>query len=110
MICGMSSRWAVAIIRPRPRMQSRAAQAAIASDAARTVFPEAPRPGLEAASFKRLADLAHQVQVVGQVMDAREHRPEHLAAAIEVMQVGPRKAGAGVAGAGRIERALVGAV
>src|SRR5437868_7818203 len=69
-------------------------------------------PGIE-----RLADLAHEVQVVVQVVDRGEHRAQHPAAAIEVVQVGaaeaiapalvPRHAGGartGVAAAARIDR------
>jgi ATP-binding cassette subfamily B protein RaxB len=66
-------------------------------------------PGLEAPSSSACAHLAHQVHVVVQVVDAGQHRAQHLAAAVQVVQVGAaeagaghrRSAGAGVAAAGR---------
>jgi hypothetical protein len=60
--------------------------------------------GGEAAFVQRLAHLAHQVHVVVQVVHAGQHRAEHLAAAVEVVQVGAAEAGAGGAAAGRVDR------
>ena len=65
--------------------------------AAGSIGLELAAPGLEAAGLQRLADLEHQVKVKMQVVDAGEHRAQHLAAAVEVVQVGP----ADGAGAGR---------
>ena len=62
-------------------------------DAARAVGLELRAEGLEAAGVQRLAHLAHQVQVVVQVVDAGQHRPQHLAAAVQVVQVGAAEAG-----------------
>ena len=40
------------------------------------------------ACVERLAHLAHQVQVVVQVVDGGQHGAQHFAAAVQVVQVG----------------------
>jgi hypothetical protein len=42
----------------------------------------------EVPDVQRIPRFFHQIQVVVQVVDAREHRAEHFAAAIEMVQVG----------------------
>ena len=91
---------------PRPRRHRHA-------DAPRAILGESAPEGVEAAFVERLAHFAHQVHVVVQVVDARQHRAEHLAAAVEVVQVGAaeaapvRAAAAGIAAAGLVDRPLV---
>src|SRR3989442_3247778 len=59
----------------------------------------------EPARGDRLAQPAHQILVIVQIMNRREHRSEHLAAAVEMAQVGAREAvAAGVARTGIVER------
>ena len=54
------------------------------------------------------AQAAHQILVIMQIVDRRQHRSEHLAAFVEVTQVGAAESrGTGVAGAGFIERSRV---
>src|SRR5436305_9062088 len=95
--------------RPRARRAAPAAAAPAARpalDAALPVLAETPRPPCEVAGLDRGAHLAHEVHVVVQVVHAREQAVEHLAAAVEVMQVGAREGRAGAAGAALVERAL----
>ena len=50
--------------------------------------PECPKPP----SVQRIADFLHQVQVVVQVVDGCQHRPEHFAAAVKMVEVGAAEA------------------
>ena len=52
-----------------------------------------------------VAQAAHQVLVVLEVVPGQQHRAEHLLGAEQVVQIGAAVAGAGGAGAGRVERA-----
>ena len=57
-------------------------------DSARPVLLEL-RPELaKAPCVQREAHLAHEVEVVVQVVDAGQHRAQHFAAAVQVVQVG----------------------
>ena len=51
------------------------------------VFPEAIYERRQRPGFKRRAHLAHQIQVVVQVVDAGQHRAQHFAAALQMVQV-----------------------
>ena len=56
-------------------------------NSARPVFPEAIYERRQRPGFKRRAHLAHQVQVVVQVVDAGQHGAQHFAAALQMVQV-----------------------
>src|SRR4051812_2199213 len=63
---------------------------------------------VEAAIGDRVAKPGHQFLVVVEIMDRRELRPQHLAAAIEMAKVRAAEPGAArVAGAGLVERTRV---
>jgi hypothetical protein len=49
--------------------------------------------------FDRTAQLSHQIMVKMQIMVGHQHGPKHLAAPIQMMQVGPGKILAGIAAA-----------
>src|SRR5262245_16048174 len=49
---------------------------------------EASDEVFEATALNRCAQAAHQIEVVVQVVDGRQHRPEHLPALVEMAQVG----------------------
>ena len=74
---------------------------------ARPVLPEPLRERRERPGIERLARLSHQVHVVVQVVDAREHRAEHFAATVEVVQVSAREVLAGVARTAHVGRRLI---
>src|SRR6185312_17111355 len=79
--------------------------------AARGPFPEEalpPRP--ESPPGDGLAHGPHELQVVVQVVDGVQARPQDLVGAVQVVQVGAGEVAAGVAGAPRVERAGVLAV
>src|SRR5690242_2958695 len=73
-------------------------------------FAKRARVADEPALGDRAAQLAHQSLVVVQVVQRVEPRAEDLVHLLQVVQVAPRKMGAGVAGAGFVERSRVVAV
>src|ERR1035438_173793 len=89
------------------RWRGSAASDAAALDAALAVGAELHGEGVEATLFEPGPHLPHQLDIEMQVVQARQHRRQHLAAAVEVMQVGARETRAGWAGASRIERRFV---
>src|SRR5471032_182679 len=62
---------------------------------------------METVFIERFTHLAHQVQVVMQIMDSIQARTENFLGAVQVMQVSTREIAAGVATAGFIERRLI---
>nr|GEU28151.1 hypothetical protein [Tanacetum cinerariifolium] len=64
-------------------------------------------PCVEAVFVERFAHLAHDVEVVVQVVDGVEARTEDFLGAVQVVQIRAREIAAGVARAGGVQRLLV---
>ena len=60
-------------------------------NATRPISVEVHDKAAETFGFQGIADFLHEVKVIVQVVDAIEHGAQHLAAAVEVMQIGTAK-------------------
>src|SRR6185312_7653409 len=86
-----------ALVHPRSAPDSIRTGPALAMKLRREIAKPPRRDGL--------AQATHQVPVIVQVVDRRQHRPEHFAALVQMAQVGAAESGrAGVTGAGLVDR------